>query len=130
MALHLETAAITEAFNKLLSAATYGTTPLTFELYEDGNATPVDSFTRTSSQFSPASGTLFYDDLTSNPLVFTVAPGVADVNMIKLKGNFLSGGAQYVSQWELSATPTDYRPDLPNGGTLKLGQYIMSVTTE
>ena len=128
MALHLETAAITEAFNQLLSAATYNTTPLTFELYS--GASLVDSFTRTAAQFSPASGTLFYDDLTSNPLVFTVAPGVSDVDLIKLKGNYLSGGAQYVSQWTLSATPTDYRPDFPNGGTLKLGQYIMSVTTE
>ena len=129
MALHLETAAINSAFDFMKSEIYDINTNATFELYSD--TTLIDSFTRNIyNDFTAGSGTFYYSNGTTSPLVFTVAPGVSDVDRIKLKGNFPVGGEQLISEWVLSSTPTDYRPDFPNGGTLKLGQYIMSIMTE
>lgn len=129
MALHLETAAINTAFTALRNDMSYDSPyNVTLKLFTD--TTLVDSFVISGQDFTSGSGTLYYNNHTLAPLVFTVAPGASDVNIIELVGNFAVGGAQRISMWTLGSTPTDYRPDFPNGGTLKLGQYIMSVTTE
>lgn len=130
MAITITTAALTTAFGSLLTDSAYGVSNYTFQLYKDspGTRTLVASFTSAISNFVATNGQAKYDG--AGALVFTVPPSSLNVDSIQLNGVFASGGAQMIARWDLDYTPTDYTKDFPDGGSLSLGQWIMSATTE
>lgn len=130
MAITITTAALTTAFSSLLTNSAYGVSNYTFQLYKDssGTRTLVASFTSSINNFAAFNGQASYTGPAG--LVFTVPSSSLNVDSIQLNGVFAVGGAQMIARWDLGVTPTDYRKNFPDGGSLSLGQWIMSATTE
>ena len=117
-------------FSDLLNDAAYGDTTLLFKVYDGADAL-VDSFTKAASYFGVSSGVCTYNVGNGGALTFTIPPATTDVYKIELWGDFTIGSAAGIlAKWILESTPTDERKDFPNGGTLTLAQWVMSLATE
>lgn len=117
-------------FSDLISDAAYGDTTLLFKVF-DSTDTLKDSFTKASSYFGISGGVATFNTTTGGALTFTIPPSTTDIYKIELWGDFTIGSAAGVlAKWVLDSTPTDERLDYPNGGTLTLAQWVMSLATE
>lgn len=130
MAITLETTLKNSMFTDLIYDAAYGDTTLLFKVF-DSSDTLIDSFTKSSNSFDVASGQVTFNTTTGGALVFTIPPSTTDIYKIELWGDFTVGSAAgLLAKWVLDSTPIDERLDYPNGGTLALAQWVMSLTTE
>lgn len=130
MAITLENTLKNSMFTDLIDDAAYSDTTLLFKVF-DSTDTLIDSFTKSANHFDVASGQVTFNISLGGALVFTIPPGTSDVYKIELWGDFPIGSAAgLLARWVLEATPTDERLDYPNGGTLNLEQWVMSIMTE
>lgn len=130
MAITLKTSFKNSIFNDLISDAAYADSTLLFKVF-DSTDTLKDDFTKNVNYFDVASGQVAYNITNGGALTFTIPPSTTDIYKIELWGDFTVGSAAgMLARWTLEATPTDERLDFPNGGTLTLAQWVMTLSTE